>query len=81
MKLLMITGGLLGFLSATAVGLALDLSWSSIFWHASVSACLTGLLLRWWGAVWIRSLRLAIIERLNQPPKPDPSPVPNQPKP
>jgi hypothetical protein len=80
MKLLMITGGMFGFLSAIAVGLTLDLSWSSIFWHASVSACLTGWLLRWWGTIWIRSLRLAIIERLNKPPQPDPSPATTQPK-
>ena len=67
MKLLMITGALLGFAVAMALGVSQDQSWSSIFWRASVSACLTGLLLRWWGTVWLRSLRLAVIERLNKP--------------
>ncbi len=78
MKLLMITGALLGFSVALALGVSLDQNWSSIFWRASVSACVTGLLLRWWGSVWIRSLRLAVIEHLNQPPEPKPSPVSTQ---
>ena len=64
MKKLMITGGFLGFLIGTSVGLAHHSSWSSILWRASVAAVSAGFLLRWWGQVWVNSLSEAHQEKL-----------------
>ncbi|HOW65001.1 MAG TPA: hypothetical protein P5186_08525 [Candidatus Paceibacterota bacterium] len=63
MKLLMITGGLLGFLIGTALGLAQNSPWPDIIWKASVVAYVAGLLMRWWGRVWIRELQNAALAR------------------
>ena len=56
MRLLMIFGGLLGFLIGICFGIAQSSTWPSVIWRASVAAYLGGLLLRWWGRVWARSL-------------------------
>lgn len=57
MRLMMIMGGMLGFGTAVALGVARENSWPSILWRAAVAAYLGGILLRWWGAVWLRSLQ------------------------
>lgn len=64
MKKMMITGGFLGFLIGTSVGLARNSSWSSILWRSSVAAVGAGFLLRWWGQVWINNLSEAYQEKL-----------------
>ena len=64
MKKLMITGGFLGFLIGTSVGLAQHSSWSSILWRASVAAVAAGFLMRWWGQVWMNGLAEAYQEKL-----------------
>jgi hypothetical protein len=66
MKLLMILGGLLGFLISIAIGLAEGTSWQSLMWRASVVAYVSGLLFRWWGRVWFQGLRQIHQERLAQ---------------
>ncbi|HVY68688.1 MAG TPA: hypothetical protein VHH73_02100 [Verrucomicrobiae bacterium] len=60
----MILGGLLGFLIGLAVGLAQQNGWPSILWHASVAAYVSGVMLRWWGGVWMRSLQQVQHERV-----------------
>ena len=60
----MIIGGLLGFLIGLAVGLARQNGWPSILWHASVAAYVSGLMLRWWGSVCLKSLQQVQHERL-----------------
>jgi hypothetical protein len=57
MKKLMILGGLIGFTIGVTSGLLQGVTWPSLFWRASVASLAAGLLLRWWGRVWIRSLR------------------------
>jgi hypothetical protein len=54
MKILMILGGLLGFLIGAGFGLAQTSAWPDALWRASVTAFAGGLLLRWWGRMWIR---------------------------
>jgi len=65
MKKLMIMGGLIGFLigvvfSSASLGLANPL----VLFRASVAAAIGGLLLRWWGRLWIRCIGQARAERL-----------------
>jgi hypothetical protein len=62
-KKFMITGGLAGFLIGLAFGLIRQSAWPSILWRASVVALVLGILLRWWGRIWVESLRQAGAER------------------
>lgn len=57
MRPLMIIGGLLGFAIGLAFGLFQDAEWPTVIWRASVVAFAGGILLRWWGKVWIQSLQ------------------------
>jgi hypothetical protein len=63
MKKLMITGGLLGFVIGISFGLLQHSGWPSILWRASVAAFGSGVLMRWWGRIWVRSLQQAYQER------------------
>ncbi len=63
MKLLMILGGLFGFLMGMVLGIIQDCAWPNVFWRASVAALLAGVVMRWWGRIWIRSLLQAHRER------------------
>lgn len=56
MKLLMVVGGGLGFVIGLGFGLAQQSQWPTVVWRSSLTALAAGLLLRWWGAVWARSL-------------------------
>jgi hypothetical protein len=57
MKKLMITGGLAGFLIGIISGCFRNGEWPTVIWRASVGACGAGVLLRWWGGIWLRTLR------------------------
>lgn len=63
MKLLMITGGLLGFGIGLALGWARESTWPTILWRASLGACLSGLLMRWWGRRWVAALQASLLQR------------------
>ncbi len=63
MKRMMIMGGFLGFGLGMALGLMQGSTWSVIFWRASVAACLAGLLMRWWGRVWLHNLEAAYLDQ------------------
>jgi len=81
MKLLMALGGLLGFCIGLVFGLAQGSSWPSVLWRASVIAYLSGMLLRWWGRVWIQSLQRTHVERCaQQAAKSEPAPLALRPK-
>lgn len=64
MKKLMMMGGLLGFLIGIVFGLAQGVTWPELFLRASVAALAAGLLLRWWGRVWIRGLQESCDQRM-----------------
>ena len=64
MKMLMITGGLLGFVISLTIGVVRHSDWSSILWRSAVSAYAAGMLLRWWGKIWIHSLKEVGEQRL-----------------
>ena len=81
MKSLMILGGFTGFGLGVFLGLIKDTSWPTILWRSSVTALAGGILLKWWGGIWMNSLAEAQREkqatgdsRLSQP---TPSPVSN----
>ncbi len=56
MKTLMILGGMIGFLAGLGLGLVQTKVWADAFWRASVAALAGGLMLRWWGRMWLRCL-------------------------
>ena len=64
MKKLMIFGGLLGFSIGLSFGWLEGCRGESVIWRASVAAFCAGLLLRWWGRVWVNSLKEAHAGRL-----------------
>ncbi len=63
MKLLMLLGAILGFAIGFAFSLLQQSPWPRVVWHACVGAYLAGMLLRWWGRLWEKNLRLALVER------------------
>lgn len=72
MKKLMILGGLLGFSIGLGFGLAHGSSWPSVLWRASVASFCAGWLSRWWGGIWVRSLREGNTDNLPAEPAPQP---------
>ncbi len=63
MKALMVLGATFGFLIGAGFGWAGRAEWPAALWNASAAALAAGLLMRWWGGVWIKSLQRAIQER------------------
>lgn len=57
---MMIFGAITGFILGAASSLAGDCSGSTVFWHASVTALVGGLLARWCGGIWLTGLADAI---------------------
>ena len=66
MKSLMILGALIGLSIGLLFGLADNGQWPSALWRASAAALISSLLLRWWGRVWVKSLRNAAEQRLGE---------------
>ncbi len=64
MKKLMILGALFGFISSTAAGRAQGSEWPTVLWRASVVALGAGMLLRWWGRIWLLSLQKMASDRI-----------------
>jgi hypothetical protein len=64
MKKLMILGALLGFASGIFFGLLQRAPGPEILWRASIVSFASSFLFRWWGRVWLRSLRDARLARL-----------------
>ena len=80
MKLLMIIGGLMGFSIGVGLSLIHGNSWPSVILRASIATCIAGFLMRWWGQVWMKSLKQALIERARAA-KPKPKSMPATAKP
>ncbi len=72
MKSMMILGGLLGFLIGLGFGLAQESAWPAVLWRASAAALGAGILLRWWGRLWIKSLQQSRRQRSTRPNRPTP---------
>ena len=53
---MMILGGLLGLVIGIAFGLAQQSAWPDVIWKAALATYFSGLLMRWWGSVWMKCL-------------------------
>jgi len=76
MRLLVILGGFSGFLIGIVTGWACHAPLPTIVWRASVAALLAGVVLRWWGQVWMQGLEQA---QQQKPAAPAPAPAPTAP--
>lgn len=65
MKKLMILGAILGFSAGAMLSVVQRSPWPEVLWRASIVCFATSYLFRWWGRVWLRSLRAAQMERLH----------------
>ena len=63
MKLMMMLGGLIGFGIGVFFGVLQENSWATTLWQAAVAAYIAGLLMRWWGRVWLVSFKEVQIEQ------------------
>lgn len=63
MKLLIVLGGLLGFCIGFLFSWAEQGSGAICFFHASLAAYVTAVLMRWWGTAWKKGLAEAMAER------------------
>jgi uncharacterized membrane protein YczE len=59
MKLLLLTGGLIGFGIGLGLGLVREQSLPTALLHACIALYIGAFLMRWWGRVWIKALREA----------------------
>ena len=66
MKILMVLGGMIGFTIGLMFGRLQDCGWPTVLWRASGAALAAGLLLRWWGRVWVNGLKQAQQAKLAQ---------------
>ena len=64
MKKLMMLGAVVGFTSGALFSLSQGAAWPDVLWRASIVCFASSYLFRWWGRVWLRSLREAQMERL-----------------
>ena len=64
MKALMILGAIVGFLIGVGFGLSTGSSGATTLWRACAAALGAAVLTRWWGGIWLKSLR----EALENPP-------------
>jgi len=44
-------------------GLLQGSAWPSVLWRASVATFCAGMLMRWWGRIWVHSLELHYNEK------------------
>lgn len=63
MKLIILLGALIGFSIGMFWGWANQSPWPSVMWRSCAAAYGAGLLMRWWGRMWVKSLYEAHTER------------------
>ena len=63
MKLIMVFGGVIGFAIGVSFSWAQGSSWPSLLWRSAMAALISGILLRWWGRLWLKCLRDSYLER------------------
>jgi len=64
MKSLLILGALIGFGIGLLFGLADHGEWPQALWRAAAAALVAGVIFRWWGRIWLKSLRAAAEQQL-----------------
>jgi hypothetical protein len=63
MKLIMALGGAIGFGIGATFSWAQGSSWPSMLWRSAMAALMAGILLRWWGRLWMSCLQESLQER------------------
>lgn len=63
MKFIIIIGGITGFGIGMLFGWATQSPWPAVMWRSCAAAYAGGLLMRWWGRLWLKSLQEAQIQR------------------
>lgn len=63
MRLMMLTGAMLGFGVGITFSLMHGSTWPTVMWHACIAAYVTGIVFRWWARHWVSNLRLALVEK------------------
>ena len=66
MKNLMILGGMIGFVGSGILGWMAREETLWLLVKASLATCAGGLMLRWWGQLWLSSLKVAVREEMAQ---------------
>jgi len=66
MKNLMILGGCLGFVGGSLIAWMNQDEALVLLTKACLATCIGGWLLRWWGQLWLNSLKVAVQEELQQ---------------
>jgi len=66
----MILGAIVGFLIGIGFGLAGSSPWPAALWRACAAAFVAAILIRWWGRVWLKSLRDSLHQRRTHRPPP-----------
>jgi hypothetical protein len=66
MKNLMILGGCLGFVGGSLIAWMNQDEVLVLLTKACLATCIGGWLLRWWGQLWLNSLKVAVQEELQQ---------------
>jgi hypothetical protein len=74
MKLLLLSGGALGFGIGLFFSRAQENSWAYCLWHGCLAAYAGGWLMGWWGRAWQKNLKDTALERQNNPPPAFPTP-------
>ena len=62
----MILGGMIGFVGSGILGWMAREETLWILVKASLATCAGGLMLRWWGQLWLSSLKVAVQEEMDQ---------------
>lgn len=75
MKLLILIGGVGGFLIGLGFGLAAQNEWPQTIWQACLATYVAALLMRWWGRIWMQNLKQSYREHLLALSKPTPPPA------
>ncbi|MSU62202.1 MAG: hypothetical protein EXS31_07380 [Pedosphaera sp.] len=63
MKTLMLAGSLLGFAIGFGFSSVQNASSPQALWRGCLAACGATILMRWWGRLWLKSLREAYLQR------------------
>jgi Na+-driven multidrug efflux pump len=63
MKFIIALGGLTGFAIGLGFSWARGTAWPTALWRAALASLAAGILLRWWGRLWIQCLQQSFRER------------------
>lgn len=54
---MLMLGGFIGFGTGVILGVVQSGSWQDLIWKSAIAAYLGGLLMRWWGNLWVKCIK------------------------